>query len=207
MKTVRTGLAVLVIALLMPCFLAAAAPQQQQNPSLGDVARRLRDQRKEQPKAKRVWDNDNIPQAGSEVSVVGQTPAPKAEGSESAAAKEGETPVAKGEGDQKLKEVAETQAALLDAKKNLETLQQEFDLVQRQNNLDSKQFYGKPGFSSDKEGQAKLDAESAQVDAKKLDVAAAQQKITELQQKLDELKAAPAVEKPEQPAPQPPSQP
>src|SRR6266849_6393979 len=139
MKTVRTGLAVLVIALLMPCFLAAAAPQQQQNPSLGDVARHLRDQKKEQPKAKRVWDNDNIPQAGSEVSVEGQTPAPKA------AAKEGETPVAKGEGDQKLKEVADKQAALLDAKKNLETLQQEFDLLQRQYNLDSQQFYGKPG--------------------------------------------------------------
>jgi len=85
MKSAWPGLAIL---LLLPVNSASARPPQQQqyheeDPSnVADAARRAREQKKEQPKPAKVWDNDTIPKKPGEVSVIGQTPA-AAEGDDS----------------------------------------------------------------------------------------------------------------------------
>ena len=86
MKSAWPGLAILLLLPVNSVF--AHPPQQQQyheeDPSnVADAARRAREQKKEQPKPARVWDNDTIPKKPGEVSVIGQTPA-AAEGDDSA---------------------------------------------------------------------------------------------------------------------------
>lgn len=86
MKSAWPGLAILLLLPVNSVF--AHPPQQQQyheeDPSnVADAARRAREQKKEQPKPAKVWDNDTIPKKPGEVSVIGQTPA-AAEGDDSA---------------------------------------------------------------------------------------------------------------------------
>lgn len=206
MRLMRTGLTMVACSLLAWALAATAvaAQEKEQKPSLADIARRIREQKKGQVKSARVWDNDSIPKTPNAVSVVGQAvEEPPAEAAKLTEAKSAATK----DSDQASKDVAETQAAILDAKNNLANLQTDLDLLQRQYSLDQQQFYGKPDFASDKEGKVKLDAEAAQVDAKRQEVQDQQQRIAELEQKLNDLKASqpsekPAPpEKPEQPSP------
>ena len=85
MKSTWLGLAIL---LLLPVNSVFARPPQslqyQDDQNVVDAARRAREQKKEQPKTAKVWDNDSIPKKPGEVSVIGQTPA-AAEGDDSAA--------------------------------------------------------------------------------------------------------------------------
>jgi type I restriction-modification system DNA methylase subunit len=198
MKLMRTALTMVACSLLAWTLVtaAAAAQEKEQKPSLGDVARRIREQKKGQAKSARVWDNDSIPKTPNTVSVVGQ--AVEESPAEAAKTSEAKPPGTKA-GDQTLKDVAATQAAILDAKNNLANLLTDLDLLQRQYSLDQQQFYGKPDFASDKEGKVKLDAEAAQVDAKRQEVQDEQQKIAELEQKLNELKTSQSSEKPAPP--------
>ncbi len=189
MKTLRTGMALLAGALMLPGMTGAAGQQPgQQQPSLGEIARRMREKKKEAAKPVHVWDNDNIPTTPNAVSVVGGPPPPPAPEKGEAGAEN--TSAAANSADQ-IKEVADTQAALLEAKANLQNLQSDLDLLSRQLQLDQQMYYGKPEFASDKSGKAKLDTEAAQVESKRQDVATAQAKIDELQIQLDSLKAAP----------------
>ena len=210
MKTLRIGMAVLAGTLMISGVVCAAAQQPgQQQPSLGEIARRLREKKKEAPKPAHVWDNDNIPTTPGAVSVIGTPPPPPSkveagEGNAPATAKENEA--------DQLKNIADTQAALLEAKTILQNLQSDLDLMSRQLLLDQQQYYGKPDYVSDREGKAKLNVEAAQVESKRQDVVTAQAKIDELQSRLDNLKASPNPATPssnpatppvESPAPEP----
>ncbi len=189
MKTLRVCVAILSGTFMLAGIVSAAAQQTgQQKPSLGEIARRLREQKKEASKPAHIWDNDNIPTTPNAVSVVGAPPPQPAAAKDETSA--GTAPPAAGETDP-IKEIADTQAALLDAKTSLQNLQSDLDLLGRQLQLDEQMYYGKPDFASDKSGKAKLDAEAAQVESKHQDVAAAQAKIDELQARLDGLKAIP----------------
>jgi len=87
MKSAWPGLAILLLLPVNSVFARPPQPQQyhEEDPSnVADAARRARDQKKEQSKSAKVWDNDSIPKTPGAVSVVGQTPA-AAEGDESAA--------------------------------------------------------------------------------------------------------------------------
>ena len=70
----------LIVLLVSPLGIVSARPQQdtssppdqQQSDSLAAAARRARDQKKDQSKPAKVWDNDNIPtKPGNSISVVG----------------------------------------------------------------------------------------------------------------------------------------
>jgi len=86
MKSAWPGLAILLLLPVNSVFARPPQPQQyhEEDPSnVADAARRAREQKKEQPKTARVWDNDTIPKKPGEVSVIGQTSA-AAEGDDSA---------------------------------------------------------------------------------------------------------------------------
>jgi hypothetical protein len=84
----KSGWLSLAFLLVVPVKSAVALPQQslqyQDDQNVVDAARRAREQKKEQPKSAKVWDNDTIPKKPGEVSVIGQTPA-AAESDDSAA--------------------------------------------------------------------------------------------------------------------------
>jgi hypothetical protein len=156
--------------------------QPRQEDSLAAAARRAREQKKGEPKPKKVWDNDSIPELGS-ASVVGNQ-----DNSSAAAGDSANTPAKQGqsaagiEQDNSAKKAQDNTAAAEAAKANLENLKSELDILQRKLALDQQSYYGKPDYSSDKAGAAALQDEQSQVDAK-------QQEVDDAQKKFDDLPA------------------
>lgn len=165
------------------CAQQSASGSAQQNGSVVAAAKAARTQKQDKP-APKVWDNDNLPKQGG-VSVVGQEAAPAAGASaDQTAATQGQTPAsanAPAPGGS-TKDQAAGQSELDAAKKQLDTLKGDLDLLQRKDALDQQSYYGKTDFASDKAGAASLQDEKDQIDAK-------QQEIDDLQKKIDDLSA------------------
>lgn len=188
MRIARWGLLILLVS---PLGTALAQPRQQtsspsdqQTDSLAAAARRTREQKKNQPKAAKVWDNENIPATPGGISVVGNAAAPEQQPAQNAQAGAAE--------ENKPAKTAEdksaVQSGLAAAKQQLESLKKDLDIAHRKYGLDQQMYYGKPDYASDKAGAAALKDEQAQIDAKQQEVADAQKKIDDLQAKLDSSK-------------------
>jgi hypothetical protein len=193
MKLAHCGLMILLAA---PCAAVAAQSQpaktqngQSETDTLAAAARRAREKQKDQPKAAKVWDNDNIPTTDG-VDVVGpsaKSSATEASGSASA-----------GNAGASVEETAESsiksekfdlEAQLKDAQENLRSLQSSLDFMQRKLALDQQSFYGNPNYSSDAAGAQALEDEQSQIDEQKREVAAAQKKVDDLTEKVKEAGA------------------
>jgi hypothetical protein len=201
MRIGRMGIAIL---LMMPAGIAAAQQAQQPQPqSLADAARHSREQKKDQAKPARFWDNDSIPTTPNGVSVVGDanassapatadekasnSPATGAAATPSAGAPAASTD-AKNSNDS-----AQGQAELNAAKEHLKQLTADLDLLTRQYNLDQRTYFGKPDYSKDTDGAEKIKNEESQVGAKRQEVAEAQKKVDEAQAKVGAPPPAPAT--------------
>jgi hypothetical protein len=185
MKLAMWGLAILLVSPLTIVAAASAHPQdatqsdQQQDP-LAAAARRAREQKKDEPKAAKVWDNDNIPTAPNAVSVVGSPaadnstqPVPDAQGQ---AANSNEQP--------KPEDKAAAAADLNADKQQLQTLKTDLDILQRKFVLDQATYYGKPDYQSDREGASMLTGEQSQIDSKQKAIDDLQKNINDLQSKV-----------------------
>ncbi len=199
MKIKQWGLA---LVLLLPGGIAAAQEQsaQQAQPSaLSEAARRSRDQKKDEAKPARVWDNDNIPKTPGNISVVGQSsdaaaaesPAENGEHAANppAADQAAVTPAPAAPSTEKsAQEQAATLSELTSAKGQLQSRQKDLDILQRKFSLDQQTYMSKPDYASDKAGAAKMKQEETEVGAIKQDVADLQKKVDALQAKLDSAK-------------------
>jgi hypothetical protein len=165
----------------------AQSAQAQQEDPVAAAARRAREQKKQQTKPSRVWDNDNIPKSPGSLSVVGVAPSDTAVQGNSAGAhpSAGPSPSAGQTTATPAEKKTALEADLAAAKENLQNLQSDLDILQRKLTLDQQMYYGKPGYSSDKAGAAALGEEQDQVDAKQQEIGDAQKKITDLQEKLN----------------------
>src|SRR6202034_2802044 len=189
MKIARWSIGLLLI---LPFGLSAAqqgdqqSTQQPANNSLVDAARRTREQKKEQPKAVHVWNDDNVPKTVG-VSVVGQTPAAEsASGPASTAANStasGQNPAAAAAAPAP-EDLAAVTAELTSAKDHLKSLQTDLDILQRKNTLDEQMYLSKPEHENDKEGAALLKGEQDQITALQTEIVEAPKKVDELQAKL-----------------------
>lgn len=155
---------------------------QQQPPSLGEIARRLRAEKQPAKESAQVWTNENIPTNPFAISIVGQPPPPPPP----------PEPVA---GADAAKAKTKFETDLDKAKEELAGLEKELDLAKRDLALQQQAFYTNPLASQDTAGQAKLaDAQTA-IDAKAAEVERAKARVADLQQKVDgEKKAAPATD-------------
>jgi hypothetical protein len=185
------------ILLILPVGFAAGQsqtpppPAQQQDASssstsLAEAAKRAREAKKDQTKPARVWDNDSVPKSNGQISVVGEGPE-NADADNSAAGAAAPAPApadasanapakAGGAGTSALK------SEIADAKDKLSTIKTDLDLLQRTNTLDSQMYYGKPDYSTDTDGAAKLKNEQEAIAAK-------QQEMDDQQKKIDDLEA------------------
>jgi hypothetical protein len=200
MKSAWAGLAIL----LLPTG-SIYGQQQDDSTSVADAARRTREQKKERPKAAKVWDNDTIPKKPGEVSVIGQTPAgaagddsaakdatgnaaaPPADSAANTANTPSEpAPVAgeKSDRDKLASEIAAIQADLNAAKSQLQTLKADLDIAQRKFILDSQTYYSKPNYVADKDGATSIAAEKAALESRQQAVADAQMKVDQLEARL-----------------------
>jgi hypothetical protein len=190
MKALRWSLGIL---LLVPTVSApvraqqAAAPAPSSTMSPGDATANG----DAKPKKARVWDNDNIPKAGDEISVVGPSqPASDASASSSsAAAANGATASgnaaataapAANDGTRKTDKDARVEAA----KQKLDGLKKDVELALRKFNLDSDTYYGKPDYATDPEGAQALKSEKDALQEKQDEVDAAQKELDQLMAEL-----------------------
>jgi len=183
MKLAKWGFAILLACPigLTPAVSAQsqdAAQSGQSQDSLAAAARRAREEKKDEPKAAKVWDNDNIPSSPGSVSVVGDA-------NQSAAASSDQG--AQGQAAPVSDKDKAAKAAEIDAnQQQLKSLKTDLDIAQRKLVLDQQMYYGKPDYSSDKAGAAALKDEQDQIAAK-------QQEIDDLQKRIDALQAEAAA--------------
>ncbi|MGA8407336.1 MAG: hypothetical protein WB680_09175 [Candidatus Acidiferrales bacterium] len=185
------------ILLILPVGFAAGQSQTPPPPSqqdaqsssasttLAEAAKRAREARKDQPKPAHVWDNDSVPKANDQISVVGETPAnpaPDADNSAAAPAADNSANGAAATAPTDGHAGGALKSEIADAKDKLATIKTDLDLLERTNTLDSQMYYGKPDYSSDTEGAAKLKAEQDQIASK-------QQEMDDQQKKIDDLEA------------------
>ena len=180
------------ILLILPVGFAAGQsqtppppPQQDAQSStasttLAEAAKRARDAKKDQATPAHVWDNDTVPKASGQISVVGETPA-SADADNSAAAPQPRT-IPRMPLPRKQKAAARLKSQISDAKDKLATIKTDLDLLERTNTLDSQMYYGKPDYQTDTDGAVKLKAEQDQIAAK-------QQEMDDQQKKIDDLEA------------------
>jgi hypothetical protein len=202
MKTLRWSLGLM---LLMP--LGAVSTQAQQdvpppaaNQSPADAAAAAKADAAAKTKKARVWDNENIPKAGDEISVVGQ-PIPDQSSAASTSGSDGSAngaPAAPGASDkdkEKKEEAAidgskgEKDQRVAAAKEKLENLKRDLDLQSRKLTLDSETYFGKPDYKTDTEGAEQLQNEKDGIASKQAEVDAAQKELDDL---VAQLGGAPA---------------
>lgn len=182
MNTMRRALSAAAWVALC-CLAPAAAQQSGQEQSVADAARRVRQQKAQEPKAVRVYTNDNLPGAPGAVSAV-RTSGPASTG---AAAPSGtaeaarEPAAASKEEDQERSEVEDKIAK---TKERLATQKKDLELLSRDHDLERQQFFSNPGYSTDSAGRARFDALGNQVNAKRQEVQETEQELGALEEKL-----------------------
>lgn len=191
------GAVILLLAFTAGAFAQEATQPSAQDDPLAAAARQAREQKKQQSKPVRVWDNDNIPKSPASLSVAAQSAtgtqtqnattdtqtAAATDDNKTAAAPDKSAP---SPADKK----KDLESQLAAAKEALQTLQNDLDIMQRKLALDQQMYYGKPDYLSDKAGLADLNDEQSQIDAKQVEMGAAQQKISDLQAQLNALAEA-----------------
>jgi len=185
MRIAQLGLGILLVLPVGAAFAQSSAPQtpaapaQSNSDPLAAAARQSRDNKKDQAKPARVWDNDNIPKAGHEISVIGQQEAASSDGTNPDAAAGGNGPAAPdgssvsptgagaatpGAATPNQADIdAKLQSHLDNAKEKLASLKTDLELMQRTLTLDSQMYYSKPDYSNDTAGARKLADEQEQI--------------------------------------------
>lgn len=149
------------------------APQQE---SLADAARRAREQKKEAPKAAKVFTNDNLPTAGG-ISSVGQAPAEEKPAPGAEAAPGGAAPAKNDE------KAWRDKFAQLHQK--LEQDQAELEVMQRELGVLNLQNYSNPVEAMQQQlTRSDINKKTADIEAKKNDIAADKQAIADAEDDL-----------------------
>ncbi|MBZ5695029.1 MAG: hypothetical protein LAN36_06690 [Acidobacteriia bacterium] len=162
-------------AAAQPQAAQASAPQQQ---SLGDAARKAREQKKETPKSAKVFTNDNLSAVGG-VSTVGKEPAPGGEAAAEGTAAGG-TPTAGTAEDEKSwrDKFAELRRKLAQDQADLDVMERELGVLNLQNYSDPVKAM-QQGMTRDD-----INKKTAAIEGKKKQVAADQQAISDAEDDL-----------------------
>jgi hypothetical protein len=180
-KVTQLTLAIFGLAFLTPggAWAQGTKTQPSQTQSLADAARKTREKKQGQQKAK-LFTNDNLPTKGT-VNVVGAEPA-QPEG-QAQQGQEGQQAQGQAQGQEQGEQFwrgrfAEARKALADAEKEL-------DILQRELNLMNMQYYSDPQKTLNEELSRKaVNEHRAKIDAKQADVARLKQGIEDLERDL-----------------------
>ena len=158
--------------------------------SLGDLARKAREEKKQETrKAARVFTNDNLPSGpGAAISVVGTPPPPpKVEGEE--AGGEGEAKPAAAKEAEKPKEPphdeAYWKARSAEQRARISASEKELDLLQRELNLMQQQYYSDPNEAlREQNTRSQVNAQVQKINDKRDEIAKLRQGLAQLEDEL-----------------------
>jgi hypothetical protein len=165
----------------------AQAPAQED--TLAEAARKAREERKQAPKATRVFTNDNIPTAG-EISSVGATPASnEPTGAASPSKTAGKAPT----NDEKT-----WRARFASLRHKLEQDQAELSIMERELGQLNLQYYPDPNKQMQQQfSREDINKKTAAIEEKKTQVAADQQAISDAEDALRRAGGDPGWENPQ----------
>ncbi len=153
--------------------LCYAAPQQE---SVAEAARKAREQKKSPAKPTKVFTNDDLAAMGGGVSVVGTiAPAEPEASDKKAAAGKKATPPEEEKGE------AYWRKRFADAHTKLRDAEKEVDILQRELNLKQRQFYADPTQALQEQFNRK------EIDTYRQEIADKQKEVEQLRQALSDL--------------------
>jgi hypothetical protein len=179
MRIARWAFKVLLLTPLIALLAAGSALAQDQDNSIAAAARRAQEQKKDQPKAAKVYDNDHMPTSGP-INVVGQQPAT------GSTADNATVQIVQTKPAPTAAQVAALNSDLASAKQRLADLKADLDIAQRKYVLDQATYLSNPNNPKDKSGASALAAEKSAIDAKAAAVADAERALAAAQAKADQ---------------------
>jgi len=195
--TLAAGFALLALLVCMPARAQQQSSQQSgSGDAVADAARKAQQQKKDAPKPKKVYTDDDISTKKSDISVVGQAPAPAPTDATGAttqgAADQAKTPnAAAGQvaSADKEKEDPNSEAAWRKRfgalRDKIATAEQELDVLQREENKAGVQYYSDPTKAMNEQfSRDEINKKNAKIDAKKQQIAALRQQWDSLEDQL-----------------------
>jgi chromosome segregation ATPase len=175
-RTLLTAVAVFIGGILAAQQPPAQKPPEQKPPqSAAEAARKAQEQKKSAPKAKRSFSTDDVASLRGKASSVG---------AEASAPAEGEKPAGTSSGDDE----AAWRAKFTEARGKLAQAEKELDILQRELNLMSQQYYSDPTKAMQEQYERKeINEQRAKIDAKQKEIQQLKQAISDME---DELRKA-----------------
>ncbi len=188
--TKTAGLALLALLVCVPARAQQQSSQQSgSGDSVAEAARQTQEKKKEAQKPKKVYTEDDISTKKSDISVVGAAPAPAEEKAATGAAKPADTAGQNAAEGEEKKEDPNSESAWRKRfgklRDKISTVQQELDILQREQNKGSVQYYSDPTKAMNEQySRDEVNKRTAKIDAKKKELAALQQQWSDLEDEL-----------------------
>ncbi len=180
--------ATILLALGVLLLTVPVCSRAQQQTSVAEAARKVREQKKQQPqKPVKVFTNDDLASLSAGISVVGKEASP---GQAAATDTKGATPADKviaaaDKGKDDVKGEAYWRKRFAEARDKVKNAAKELDILQREFNLMQQQYYSDPNKALREQYDRKgLNEQETKIDAKKQELAKLRQAVSDLEDDL-----------------------
>ena len=183
-----SGLTVLAALVCIPAHAQQQSSQSGSNDAVAEAAKKAREQKKEAPKPKKVYTDDDISTKKSDISIVGPAPAPNAETATNTA-KSTTIASAADATDASKPSDADSEKAwrarFADLRTKIATAEQELDVLQREENKNSVQYYADPTKAMKEQySREEINKKAAKIEAKKKQIADLKQQWSDAEDAL-----------------------
>ena len=182
-----SGLTVLAALVCIPAHAQQQSSQSGSNDAVAEAAKKAREQKKEAPKPKKVYTDDDISSKKSDISIVGPAPA-TAEAATNTAKSTTIAPAADATDASKPFDANSEKAwraRFADLRTKIATAEQELDVLQREENKNSVQYYADPTKAMKEQySREEINKKAAKIEAKKKEIANLKQQWSDAEDAL-----------------------
>lgn len=195
--TKTAGLALLALLVCVPTRAQQQSSQQSgSGDAVADAARQAQEKKKDAQKPKKVYTDDDISTKKSDISVVGQAPAPTPADANAAtsqvkpggSAAAGQAAASDGEKKEDPNSEAAWRKRFAALREKISTAEQELDVLEREDNKAGVQYYSDPTKALNEQySRDEINKKNAKIEGKKQEIASLKQQWDDLE---DQLKKA-----------------
>ena len=183
-----SGLTVLAALVCIPARAQQQSSQSGSNDAVAEAAKKAREQKKEAPKPKKVYTDDDISTKKSDISIVGPAPAPNAEAATNTAKSTAIASAADATDASKPSDANSEKAwraRFAELRTKIATAEQELDVLQREENRNSVQYYADPTKAMKEQySREEINKKAAKIEAKKKEIANLKQQWSDAEDAL-----------------------
>ena len=185
-----SGLTVLAALVCFPAHAQQQSSQSGSNDAVAEAAKKAREQKKEAPKPKKVYTDDDISTKKSDISIVGPAPAPAptAEAATNTAKSTAIAPAADANDASKPSDANSEKAwraRFADLRTKIAIAEQELEVLQRDENKNGVQYYADPTKAMKEQySREDINKRATKIDAKKKQIADLKQQWSDTEDAL-----------------------